>query len=668
MNQKKILVTKSFLPPMETYVKHLEKVWESHWLTNDGELLRELEAKLKDYLGVKHVFFVSNGTIAMQIALKALGVKQEVITTPFSFPATPNVILWEGLTPVFVDISKKDMCIDPEEIEKAITPRTQAILAVHVYGNPCQVEKIERIAKKHNLKVIYDAAHTFGARYKGKSLVSFGDVSTLSFHATKLFHTGEGGAIVTNDDAIAEKIAQYRNFGWSEEADAYTTVGVNGKNSELHAAMGLANFPNIQAIISERKKLSGIYNAAFTESEIMQPVAKKGTEYNYAYYPVVFDSETTLLAVKQALEAEGVYPRRYFYPSLNTLPYLTSLRCPVSESISSRVLCLPLYNTLKPAEVKKIAGIVNGVLRKQSAKPTVTVGIPAHNEAINIASLIRSVIKQNQSNFTLEKIIITLDGCTDNTEQIIRKLQQKYPFIEMHNDGKRIGKVGRLNYLYQVNNSDLLFTLDGDVLLDRNDEISRLVKRFNEPGTQVVSAHQEPIKPKTFISTIIYNNYVLWNEIRKNINGGDHVANLYGSATMLRNAFAKTVTYPQHISADYDFLYLKAKEVNGFAYEPDSRVVYAVPTNITEMRLVGTRFLGERHELLPIFGDIVLTMHAIPFRYKLRAILKMVVSHPVYTVLGIALLASFRFFPSRDSQHKDGVWKIATTTKQLLKT
>ena len=254
-----INVTKTYLPSYEKYSEILQKAWSKGWITNNGILVQQLESDLKEYLGVKHLFFTSNGTIVLQMALKAYNITKEVITTPFSYVATVNAILWEGCTPVFVDINNRDFCIDADKIEAAITENTQAIMATHVYGYPCEVLKIEAIAQKHGLKVIYDGAHAFGCKLNGRSLLSFGDISTCSFHATKVFHTVEGGCIITDDDETARKLMLYRQFG--HVGEDHFSMGINGKNSEFHAAMGLCIFPEIESIIKKRKEKSDLYDS-----------------------------------------------------------------------------------------------------------------------------------------------------------------------------------------------------------------------------------------------------------------------------------------------------------------------------------------------------------------------------------------------------------------------
>lgn len=353
-----INVTKTYLPSFEEYTAVLRRAWDKSWITNNGELSQELELKLKEYLSVDHLLFTSNGTLPLQMALKVLGITKEVITTPFSYVATTNVILWEGATPVFVDIDENTLCIDANKIEAAITADTQAILATHVYGIPCDVEKIEAIAKKHGLKVIYDAAHAFGCTYNGRSLLSYGDISTCSFHATKVFHTVEGGCIIANDDQIANQLMLYRSFG--HIGDEYFSIGINAKNSEFHAAMGLCNLPFIKNIIEVRKRLFNKYNECLNLTKVKTPIFEVNDDYNYSYYPVIFKNESTLLNVKDALFNNGISARRYFYPSLNQLPFINAKSsCPIAENVSSRILALPLFVDLEDEEVSRIANIIN---------------------------------------------------------------------------------------------------------------------------------------------------------------------------------------------------------------------------------------------------------------------------------------------------------------------
>jgi dTDP-4-amino-4,6-dideoxygalactose transaminase len=360
-----INVTKSFLPPIQEYIKYLEGIWERCHLTNHGPLVNELEEKLKEYLGVKHFFFINNGTIAIQLAMKALDVRGDVITTPFSYVATTSSVVWENANPVFVDIDFSRFTIDADKIESAITENTSAILATHVYGIPCDVEKIESIAKKHNLKVIYDAAHAFGVKYKGNAILNYGDISTLSFHATKLFHTIEGGGIATDNDDLAHKVSYMRNFGHKGQEE-FWGVGINGKNSEFHAAMGLCNLPYLSRIMDNRKKLSDAYDKYLSDAgvRLRRPQVPEHTEYNYSYYPVLFESEKQLLTVKDNLNAAFIYTRRYFYPSLHTLPYIQQqYHLPVTESSSPTVLCLPLYDDLSTDIIRRICSIIAEVLK-----------------------------------------------------------------------------------------------------------------------------------------------------------------------------------------------------------------------------------------------------------------------------------------------------------------
>ncbi len=353
-----IPVTKSFLPPIEEYRAFVQRAYDNQWITNRGELVLELEDKLKNFLSVSNILITNNGTIPMQIALRILGNQGEIITTPFSYVATTAAIVWQSCTPVFVDIQPDYFTIDETKIEAAITDKTTAILATHVFGNPCNVEKIEVIARKHHLFVIYDAAHAFGVKYKNRSIFNFGDVSTCSFHATKLFHTGEGGAMFCEDKDLRHKIYYSHNFGHNGPLDFYG-LGINGKISELQAAMGLALLPYLEDILTDRKKVVDYYSDQLSDSIVQKIKIRPNTEWNYSYYPVVFKNEKQLVKIQADLNQHNIFPRRYFYPSLNTLKYVNHQPMPESESIASRIMCLPLYVGLKADELEGICKIIN---------------------------------------------------------------------------------------------------------------------------------------------------------------------------------------------------------------------------------------------------------------------------------------------------------------------
>src|SRR5690554_5733679 len=354
-----INVTKTFLPPQEEYNAILKKAWDAGWITNRGALVKELEAKLKKHLKVSNILATTNGTLPLQIAIKALSLKGEIITTPFSYVATTSSIVWEGCEPIFVDIHPEYLTIDETKIEAAITPKTTGIIATHVFGSPCAIEEIEKIAKKHNLKVIYDAAHCFGVTYKGKSIFEYGDVSTCSFHATKLFHTGEGGALFSNNEELYRKLFYHHNFGHKGK-EAFEGLGINAKMSELQASMGLAVFPYIDRIISSRERVVSIYMNELKDLQLLK--LREGTKWNYAYFPVIFQSKIDLKRVLNALQEQNINARRYFYPSLNDLPYIKGAECPVSQDISSRIICLPLFDDLSDIDVLRICKIINQVI------------------------------------------------------------------------------------------------------------------------------------------------------------------------------------------------------------------------------------------------------------------------------------------------------------------
>ncbi|MBX2982310.1 MAG: DegT/DnrJ/EryC1/StrS family aminotransferase [Flavobacteriales bacterium] len=355
-----IHVTRTFLPPREEYLHWLDKAYSSHVLTNNGPIHRELEETLRQRFDVPHLRLMANGTLALQLAIRALGITGKVITTPFSYVATTSAILWEGCEPVFVDIDPKTCCIDANLIEAAITPDTTAILATHVYGIPCDVEAIGAIAKKHGLKVIYDAAHAFDVTYKGKSILAWGDASTLSFHATKLFHTVEGGAVVLHDEGHDRELRLLRSFG--HIGDDHFSLGMNAKMSEMHAAMGMAVLPYVSEIVADRHRCMQSYGEALADHIERPRVPEVG--YNAAYYPIILRDAEQREHVQQVLVQKGVHARRYFYPALNTLPYLkTQVSCPIAENLADRMLCLPLYHGMDSLELKRVSdGVLEGII------------------------------------------------------------------------------------------------------------------------------------------------------------------------------------------------------------------------------------------------------------------------------------------------------------------
>jgi dTDP-4-amino-4,6-dideoxygalactose transaminase len=363
----KILVTKPFQAPFEEITAEMQRAWDAEWLTNNGPLLKEFEQGLNNYLGTQECAVVSNGTVAIQVAMKALEVQGEVITTPFSYVATTSSIVWEGCVPVFVDVDPKTFNIDPTKIEGAITSKTTAILATHVFGVPCHVEEIQRIADAHGLKVIYDAAHCFGSTINGNSVLNYGHLSTLSLHATKLMHSVEGGAIFINDSSgnveefgahispLRYRVNRLRNFGHFGP-EVFDGVGINAKNSEMHAAIGLVNLRYADAILADRARQHAVYDECLAAAELVTPEIAEDVRWNKSYYPVVFRDEKEALFVKDGLEEKGILARRYFYPALNTLPYIMDAgTTPNAHQISSSILCLPLYYGLENEQIAHIS-------------------------------------------------------------------------------------------------------------------------------------------------------------------------------------------------------------------------------------------------------------------------------------------------------------------------
>lgn len=352
-------VTKTFMPPIELYTSYIQKSWDNSWLTNRGPLVLELEDKLKNKLNINNIILMNNGTIPLQIALKIfIKPGDEIITTPFSYVATVSSIIWESGVPVFVDIKSTTFNIDENLIEEKITSKTKVILATHVFGNPCNVFEIEKIAKKYKLIVIYDAAHCFGVNYLNKSIFNYGDISTCSFHATKIFHTGEGGALFTNNLQIFNKAFYSHNFGHNGYEN-FHGLGINGKISELNAAMGLSVLPYFDKILESRIYSVNFYIENLNWHKLNRMLLTENTEWNYSYFPIIFESTEVLIKVLKVLNENYIYPRRYFYPSLNKINYINGITMPISEKIASTILCLPLFYGLKELEIKLICNLIN---------------------------------------------------------------------------------------------------------------------------------------------------------------------------------------------------------------------------------------------------------------------------------------------------------------------
>lgn len=352
-----ITFTKAYLPDKEKLSGYIDRIYETAWLTNNSQFCKELETRLKEHLGVKHLILVANGTLALQVAYKALDIKGSAITTPFSFVATSSSLLWEGIRPIFADIDRQSWNLDQNNIEQFIEEDTSAIVPVHLFGNPCEVEVIADIARRHGLKVIYDGAHAFDVTYKTGSVLNWGDIATLSFHATKLFHTIEGGAIITSDDDLAQKIRLMINFGITGP-ETIECMGINCKMNEFQAAMGLCVLDEMTSITSGRKRVWEFYRHNLPKGLQMQQWNAHGSQ-NYHYYPVLFESEEVLKKTVRKFNTEQIFPRRYFYPSLHSLKFMCSpVQMPISHDIAGRILCLPLFPELANEELQKISHIL----------------------------------------------------------------------------------------------------------------------------------------------------------------------------------------------------------------------------------------------------------------------------------------------------------------------
>lgn len=361
-----VYVTSPLLPPLEEFIPYLEKIWQNRVLTNGGEFHQQLESALADYLGVKYICLFANGTLALLTALQALRVTGEVITTPYSFVATSHTLLWNGLTPVFADIDPETFNIDPRRVEELITPHTTAIMPVHCYGIPCEMKKIQQIADAYGLKVIYDAAHAFGVRQDGVSILNQGDLSVLSFHATKVFNTFEGGAIVCHDAATKQRIDYLKNFGFAGETRV-VAPGINAKMNEVEAAFGLLQLKHIDAALSERAQIYQRYSDLLTGIDNIDLITvPEEVSWNYAYFPILIKKTFPLSRddVYELLKTENIYTRRYFYPLISSfamyrgLPSSAPEQLPYANEIANEVLCLPIYPGLSVQDQLRIVEII----------------------------------------------------------------------------------------------------------------------------------------------------------------------------------------------------------------------------------------------------------------------------------------------------------------------
>ncbi len=367
----KILVTRSSMPPIDEYIEEIKSLWETHWLTNMGEKHVELEKQLRDYLKVPNLSLFTNGHMALELILQAFEIKGEVITTPFTFVSTTHAIVRNGLKPVFCDVDPNTYTIDANKIESLITSRTEAIVPVHVYGQPCDVENIEQIAHKHGLKVIYDAAHAFGVKYKGKGIGEYGDASMFSFHATKVFNTIEGGAVCYRKPEIGEKLYRLRNFGIMDEVTV-DAVGANAKMNEFQAAMGLCNLRHLEKQIEKRKEVFERYKQHLNGINGIRILElKENVDYNYAYFPVMFDEEILGFsrdAVDEVLKRNGIYARKYFYPITSSYECYNKMYSPedtpIAEELSEKVLTLPMYADLELEKVDFICELIAEMVRR----------------------------------------------------------------------------------------------------------------------------------------------------------------------------------------------------------------------------------------------------------------------------------------------------------------
>lgn len=464
-----VQVTKTFLPDFDEYSVILDQALKKGWITNHGELERRLAEKLRRYFDVPALCLCANGTLALQLALRACNVRGgEVITTPFTYVATTTAIVWEGALPVFADISPETLMPTVESVAACLTEKTRAILCVHVFGFPAPVEELQELADSRGIPLLFDAAHAFGVIYKNRPLPSYGNMSACSFHATKIFHTVEGGAVLCHDEKTAEQVSMLGSFGHVD--DRYTCIGINAKMSEFHAAMGLAVFPHLEEIWKARKNIAARYDACLPFGRMTRPrISPAVQRQNYAYYPVLMENEEQVLRLKENLARKNIFIRRYFYPSLDTLEYLPHRNeCPVSQNVASRICCLPLSHDMPAGVVQDIAESVNEVLLtgtpfipvKSVEQPKVSVLTITYNHEKYIEECIKSVAAQ-ECDFPVEHIIGD-DASSDRTREIILDYASTYRHIRPLIQKERTYGLGNVRAVFSAAAAPYVSICEGD--------------------------------------------------------------------------------------------------------------------------------------------------------------------------------------------------------------
>lgn len=658
-------------------------------IAGDGEYTQKVHNYFEKKYGVARALMTTSATTALEFAVRLLNLEQddEILVPSFTFSSTVNAILVNFVKPVFVDVTEDTLNIDPDDIERKITKKTKAIMVVHYAGVACDMDRIMKIAKKFNLKVIEDAAQCIEAKHKNKYLGTIGDFGCLSFHGTKNVVSGEGGLLLINtkDEKVIRRAEIIREKGTNRtefmlgQVDKYTWVDIGSSilPSDLLSAVLYAQLENVSKNIKKRLTIYNKYSTALKSFQnqrlIKLPTLPKYSNHNaHIFYILLSDNENRNFLLK-FLKEKGIGATFHYVP-LHSSPYGRKMGykaedLPVTESIAGRLLRLPLHAGMTVEEVKYVINMVKKGLEEIKQMQTdkiasLSVGIPAYNESNNIKYIIEGVIDQKQTAYKLEEIIIVTDGCTDGTNKIVEKLVKKYPIIKLHHDGKRMGKASRLNQIYQLNKSKLLLTLDADVKLGTKEEINIMVKAMGKNGV-VVGGNLIPIKPKGFIKTLYYQNYALWNEMRQDLNSGDHIANLYGSATLVKGAFAKTIVYPVNITADEEYLYFSAKKVDGFRFAKNTCFYFKPVQSFREYLVHGRRVLNERNYIVEYFGSKSLKAHHIPTKTKLKELARLGLFNPVVCLGVVILNIIIRIAPQNDVLNKEGMWQTLTTTKVI---
>lgn len=668
-------------------IKYIKDIIDKGYdMSGDGPYTKKVHNLLEKRYGVKKALLTTSGTTALEFAIRLLCLKpgDEVIVPSFTFSSTANAVLVSfGIKVVFAEIDSNTLNIDPNDIERKITNKTRAIIPVHYAGVACDMGRIMKIAKQHNLKVVEDAAQAVEAKYKDQYLGTIGDFGCLSFHDTKNISCGEGGALLINtgDKAIQELAEIIREKGTNRskffrgEVDKYTWVEIGSSYlpSDILAAYLLAQLEDVENITKKRLKIYRDYQLKLEflkqMNGIRMPHIPAYAKHNAHIFYLILKNEKMRDYVMQYLRSKNISAPFHYVP-LHSSPLGIRLgfkkdNFPVTEDLSKRLIRLPIYASMTHEEVNYVVKNLKKALTSfENQVPGVSVGIPAHNEQENIKKLLETIISQ-KGNFEIENIIVNCDGCTDETAEIVKKFDSSK--VILINDGKHLGKSRRLNEIYELNKSDFLITLDADVLLKTNSEFLKLISLIqDDPTIDVVAGRISMSKPrKGLVAKMFYTNHKLWEKTVEHYKNGNNIHTSHGPAYIFRKSFIEKFRLPVGITCDQGFIYL-ASQPSGYALSIDSSILVVAPSSLNEMRIGASRMFTERQDLFAEFGEEILEEYKVPLIYRIQAIVKMFLQDPVYTLFAVIYNICIPFIQIKDTSQQNGLWTVIGSTKKRV--